>query len=121
MTMALSVLVTIEMLNALNRYKSSTRLLCCIVHVCIMQTIADTCVQSSPPPPPPFSLSENQSLLTMPPTANIWLLGAIGLSMTQHFLILYTPVLAVSQLLRGQDTINLSLLVALLVCISYSV
>lgn len=58
MTMALSVLVTIEMLNALN------------------------------------SLSENQSLLTMPPSANIWLLIAIGFSMTQHFLILYTPFLA---------------------------
>ena len=43
------------------------------------------------------SLSENQSLLVMPPTVNIWLLGAIALSMTQHFLILYTPPLAVSQ------------------------
>ncbi|XP_064392780.1 sarcoplasmic/endoplasmic reticulum calcium ATPase 2-like isoform X2 [Halichondria panicea] len=58
MTMALSVLVTIEMLNALN------------------------------------SLSENQSLLVMPPTKNIWLLGAILLSMTQHILILYIPLLA---------------------------
>ncbi|KFU95909.1 Sarcoplasmic/endoplasmic reticulum calcium ATPase 3, partial [Chaetura pelagica] len=52
-TMALSVLVTIEMCNALN------------------------------------SLSENQSLLRMPPWLNIWLLGAIVMSMALHFLILY--------------------------------
>lgn len=52
-TMALSVLVTIEMCNALN------------------------------------SLSENQSLLKMPPWLNIWLLGAIIMSMVLHFLILY--------------------------------
>jgi hypothetical protein len=45
---------------------------------------------------PPSSLSENQSLLVMPPTQNFWLLGAIFLSMAQHFLILYTPLLAVS-------------------------
>lgn len=78
MTMALSVLVTIEMLNALNRYS---------------------------PPPPPFlscslipshSLSENQSLLVMGPLTNGWLLAAIALSMAQHFFILYTPLLAVS-------------------------
>ncbi|XP_025905951.1 sarcoplasmic/endoplasmic reticulum calcium ATPase 3 isoform X2 [Nothoprocta perdicaria] len=52
-TMALSVLVTIEMCNALN------------------------------------SVSENQSLLRMPPWLNIWLLGAIVMSMALHFLILY--------------------------------
>ncbi|XP_053310917.1 sarcoplasmic/endoplasmic reticulum calcium ATPase 3 [Spea bombifrons] len=52
-TMALSVLVTIEMCNALN------------------------------------SLSENQSLLRMPPWLNIWLLGAIIMSMALHFLILH--------------------------------
>uniref|UniRef100_UPI00358FF69A sarcoplasmic/endoplasmic reticulum calcium ATPase 2 isoform X2 n=1 Tax=Myxine glutinosa TaxID=7769 RepID=UPI00358FF69A len=57
MTMALSVLVTIEMCNALN------------------------------------SLSENQSLLKMPPWDNIWLVGAIGLSMSLHFLILYVEPL----------------------------
>jgi len=56
--MALSVLVTIEMLNALN------------------------------------SLSENQSLMVMPPWANIWLLMAMGLSMGLHFVILYVDVLA---------------------------
>ncbi|KAG1678723.1 Calcium-transporting ATPase sarcoplasmic/endoplasmic reticulum type [Nymphon striatum] len=58
MTMALSVLVTIEMLNALN------------------------------------SLSENQSLVTMPPWANIWLLSAIALSMTLHFVVLYVDILS---------------------------
>ncbi|NXA35410.1 AT2A3 ATPase, partial [Eudromia elegans] len=52
-TMALSVLVTIEMCNALN------------------------------------SVSENQSLLRMPPWLNLWLLGAIVMSMALHFLILY--------------------------------
>ncbi|XP_062993865.1 sarcoplasmic/endoplasmic reticulum calcium ATPase 1 [Elgaria multicarinata webbii] len=53
MTMALSVLVTIEMCNALN------------------------------------SLSENQSLVRMPPWVNFWLLGSICLSMSLHFVILY--------------------------------
>jgi len=57
MTMALSVLVTIEMCNALN------------------------------------SLSENQSLLRMPPWENIWLVGSICLSMSLHFLILYVEPL----------------------------
>ncbi|EMP37093.1 Sarcoplasmic/endoplasmic reticulum calcium ATPase 2 [Chelonia mydas] len=57
MTMALSVLVTIEMCNALN------------------------------------SLSENQSLMRMPPWENIWLVGSICLSMSLHFLILYVEPL----------------------------
>ncbi|CAJ0943320.1 unnamed protein product, partial [Mesorhabditis belari] len=56
--MALSVLVTIEMLNAIN------------------------------------SLSENQSILVMPPWTNIWLCGAIALSMSLHFVILYVDILA---------------------------
>jgi len=55
MTMALSVLVTIEMLNAMN------------------------------------SLSENQSLVKMPPWTNMWLMLAIGFSMSLHFMILYVP------------------------------
>uniref|UniRef100_A0A8C7LXA2 Sarcoplasmic/endoplasmic reticulum calcium ATPase 2 n=1 Tax=Oncorhynchus kisutch TaxID=8019 RepID=A0A8C7LXA2_ONCKI len=59
MTMALSVLVTIEMCNALN------------------------------------SVSENQSLLRMPPWENMWLLGAICLSMSLHFLILYVEPLPI--------------------------
>jgi len=59
MSMALSVLVTIEMLNALN------------------------------------SLSENQSLLVMPPWTNKFLVGAIGLSMFLHFFILYVDVMSV--------------------------
>ncbi|CAB1341342.1 unnamed protein product [Coregonus sp. 'balchen'] len=53
MTMALSVLVTIEMCNALN------------------------------------SLSENQSLVRMPPWSNLWLVGAMSLSMSLHFVIIY--------------------------------
>ncbi|XP_052839271.1 calcium-transporting ATPase sarcoplasmic/endoplasmic reticulum type isoform X3 [Drosophila gunungcola] len=58
MTMALSVLVTIEMLNAMN------------------------------------SLSENQSLITMPPWCNLWLIGSMALSFTLHFVILYVDVLS---------------------------
>jgi len=55
--MALSVLVTIEMCNALN------------------------------------SLSENQSLLRMPPWSNFWLLAAMTLSMSLHFMIIYVDPL----------------------------
>eukprot|EP01064_Diplonema_japonicum_P023527 TRINITY_DN3395_c1_g1_i1.p1 TRINITY_DN3395_c1_g1~~TRINITY_DN3395_c1_g1_i1.p1 ORF type:complete len:1006 (+),score=295.38 TRINITY_DN3395_c1_g1_i1:1329-4346(+) len=57
MTVALSVLVTIEMFNALN------------------------------------ALSENQSLLKVGPLTNPLLLGAIALSFSLHFMILYVPVL----------------------------
>ncbi|XP_030629140.1 ATPase sarcoplasmic/endoplasmic reticulum Ca2+ transporting 1, like [Chanos chanos] len=57
MTMALSVLVTIEMCNALN------------------------------------SLSENQSLIRMPPWSNIWLAAAMTLSMSLHFMIIYVDPL----------------------------
>ncbi|GAA56967.1 calcium-transporting ATPase sarcoplasmic/endoplasmic reticulum type [Clonorchis sinensis] len=58
MTMALSVLVLIEMFNALN------------------------------------SLSENQSLVSMPPWRNVWLVIAISFSMFLHFAILYIDVFA---------------------------
>jgi len=58
MTMALSVLVTIEMLNAMN------------------------------------SLSENQSLLVMPPWINPLLLSAIALSMSLHFVLLYVEIMS---------------------------
>ncbi|XP_062840965.1 sarcoplasmic/endoplasmic reticulum calcium ATPase 1 isoform X1 [Trichomycterus rosablanca] len=57
MTMALSVLVTIEMCNALN------------------------------------SLSENQSLVRMPPWSNLWLVAAMSLSMSLHFMIIYVDPL----------------------------
>jgi len=56
MTMALSVLVTIEMSNALN------------------------------------SVSENQSLVKMPPWVNIYLLLAMALSFSLHFMILYIDI-----------------------------
>ncbi|VDP30800.1 unnamed protein product, partial [Schistosoma mattheei] len=58
MTMALSVLVLIEMLNAMN------------------------------------SLSENQSLVAMPPWVNIWLVLAMIVSMSLHFLILEVDFLS---------------------------
>jgi len=41
------------------------------------------------------SLSENQSLVVMPPWWNVWLVGAVILSMSLHFLILEVPFLAV--------------------------
>lgn len=47
---------------------------------------------------PPCSLSENQSLVRMPPWVNIWLVGSICLSMSLHFLILYVDPLPVSLL-----------------------
>uniref|UniRef100_A0A4W5PHZ7 Calcium-transporting ATPase n=1 Tax=Hucho hucho TaxID=62062 RepID=A0A4W5PHZ7_9TELE len=40
-------------------------------------------------PLPPPSLSENQSLLRMPPWSNLWLVGAMSLSMSLHFVIIY--------------------------------
>jgi Ca2+ transporting ATPase len=57
-TIALSILVVIEMLNALN------------------------------------SLSEEESLVSVPPWSNPWLIGAIILSFVLHLAILYIPWLA---------------------------
>ncbi|KAF5330617.1 hypothetical protein D9619_006003 [Psilocybe cf. subviscida] len=54
-TMSLSILVTVEMFNAMN------------------------------------SLSENESLLRLPLWKNMYLVGAITLSMALHFMILYVP------------------------------
>ncbi|VDK74737.1 unnamed protein product [Dibothriocephalus latus] len=58
MTMALSVLVLVEMLNAMN------------------------------------SLSENQSLVVMPPWVNLWLVAAMVMSLGLHFMILEIDFLA---------------------------
>merc|ERR1711935_164171 len=55
-TMALSVLVVVEMLNAFN------------------------------------SLSEDQSLLTFPPTKNLYLVAACALSTGLHFMIMYFSI-----------------------------
>ena len=58
MTLSLSVLVSVEMLNAMN------------------------------------ALSEEESLLTMPPWRNPWLLVAMVASFGMHLLILHVPILA---------------------------
>lgn len=88
MTMALSVLVTIEMCNALNRlvptglpilFSWLYGLFLLLFHLSVLF----------------LSVSENQSLLRMPPWENVWLLGAICLSMSLHFLILYVEPLPV--------------------------
>ena len=40
------------------------------------------------------SISENQSLLVMSPLKNLWLIGAIIVSLALHFVILYVDILA---------------------------
>ena len=47
-----------------------------------------------------FSLSENQSLVKMPPWRNKYLLYAIALSMSLHMMILYIPMFNVSSTIR---------------------
>ncbi|KAL0366289.1 UNVERIFIED_CONTAM: Calcium-transporting ATPase 3, endoplasmic reticulum-type [Sesamum radiatum] len=58
-TVSMTVLVVVEMFNALN------------------------------------NLSENQSLLVIPPWSNLWLLGSIVLTMLLHVLILYVEPLSI--------------------------
>ncbi|XP_004290983.1 PREDICTED: calcium-transporting ATPase 3, endoplasmic reticulum-type [Fragaria vesca subsp. vesca] len=58
-TVSMTVLVVVEMFNALN------------------------------------NLSENQSLLVIPPWSNLWLVGSIIITMILHVLILYVPPLSV--------------------------
>ncbi|KAM7255629.1 hypothetical protein ACFE04_008527 [Oxalis oulophora] len=58
-TVSMTVLVVVEMFNALN------------------------------------NLSENQSLLVIPPWSNLWLVGSIILTMLLHVLILYVPPLSI--------------------------
>jgi Ca2+ transporting ATPase len=77
MTMALSVLVTIEMLNALNRFLI-------LIHFSFNYLFYFS------------SLSENQSLIKMPPWTNKYLLFAIALSMSLHMMILYIPMFNVN-------------------------
>jgi hypothetical protein len=86
--MALSVLVTIEMLNALNRFVYS-------IFVSFLNYYSIF-----------FSLSENQSLLKMPPWYNKYLLFAIGLSMSLHMMILYVPMFNVTSLYKSQNARN---------------
>jgi hypothetical protein len=45
------------------------------------------------------SLSENQSLIKMPPWRNKYLLYAIALSMSLHMMILYIPMFNVSSII----------------------
>jgi Ca2+ transporting ATPase len=69
-TMSLSILVVVEMFNAMN------------------------------------SLSENESLLRLPIWKNMWLVGAITLSMALHVAILYIPFFTVSTVLAHHFCAN---------------
>lgn len=91
-TVSLSILVTIEMLNAFNRsVRANAR-----AAGCAGVPRADGPAASQVHRPgASASLSENQSLLTMPPWVNKYLIGATALSMLLHFIILYVPFLAV--------------------------
>ena len=67
LSLSLSVLVVIEMLNALN------------------------------------ALSEDSSLLQMPPWANPWLLVAMAFSIGMHMVILYIPVFGAVRTIVSPD------------------
>lgn len=92
--MALSVLVTIEMLNAMNRWEK---------YFAIYFTFKTRNFGITKPKQKKCaflrSLSENQSLITMPPWSNLWLIASMALSFTLHFVILYVDVLSVSKYL----------------------
>uniref|UniRef100_A0A8C8G5L7 Calcium-transporting ATPase n=1 Tax=Oncorhynchus tshawytscha TaxID=74940 RepID=A0A8C8G5L7_ONCTS len=64
-----------------------------VVVLSMNTVITDLFLFSNVASPPGSSLSENQSLIRMPPWVNFWLLGAIVLSLSLHFLILYVEPL----------------------------
>ena len=76
-TMSLSILVVVEMFNAMNRFALS--------------------FSFHPTNLPLYSLSENESLLTFPLWKNMYLVFAVTLSMILHFIILYVPFFTVSE------------------------
>ena len=87
MTMALSVLVTIEMLNAMNRFVLLPDIGSNDIKIEGLMLIINFFT----------SLSENQSLISMPPWSNLWLIASMALSFTLHFVILHIEVLSVSE------------------------
>lgn len=52
------------------------------------------------------SLSQGESLLSLPVWANMYLVGAIALSMGLHFMILYVPFFSVSAKIFLQPGVN---------------
>lgn len=83
-----------------------------IVSICIQKLKNDECFLAEVNRPIRIltcvhSISENQSLAVMPPWSNKWLLGAMALSMSLHFVILEVDFLSVS------DTWHVSSLIVL--------
>ena len=76
-TVSLSILVVIEMFNVSLVSASKLQGKSSIVDMSCGQALN--------------SLAENESLLTLPPWTNPYLVGAICLSMALHFMILYVP------------------------------